>query len=294
MKILLTGASSFIGGHMATHLASAGHQVTGTYRTAGQRTDSLDGCAGLNLVKADLSRAGEVDRLPGDIDAVVHVAASSSTDPGDAEELIGANVTGTQNIVRHALDAGAQRFVYMSSLSVHGEIGGSVVDEHTPVVSPDLYGATKHLGERILAQVADRLPGVAVRLPGVLGAGAHRAWLPGVVSRARSGRAVTVYNPNNPFNNAVHVLDLGAFVDQVLQMRWSGFHAFPVGAGDSMEILELVQYLLGEIGCDVPVDVTESAQSGFIISSSYGSREFGYAPRSMRGVLARYAEDLVS
>lgn len=294
MKILLTGASSFIGSHMAAHLAGAGHHVTGTYRTASPRTDALGGTAGLELVKVDLSSEADLAPLPSAVDVIVHVAASSTTAIEGADELIAVNVLGTRNIVRHALDVGAKRLVYMSSLSVHGEIRVSIVDERTPVIAPDLYGATKHLGERIIAQVADRLPSVAVRLPGVLGAGAHRAWLPSVASRARSGAPVTVYNPESAFNNAVHVLDLARFVTGVLETRWNGFHAFPVGAGDAMEIRELVQFLLREIGCEVPIEVADAAQSGFTISSSYACREFGYEPRSMREILRRYAQDLVT
>lgn len=293
MDVLLTGASSFVGSHAANHLLDCGHRVIGTYRTAGKTIDGLGRRSDLDLISLDLGRAEDFYKLPRAVDAIVHTAAVSVAGDAGIDAMLECNVIGTRNLLRYALSARAGRLIYMSSLSVHGDISHPVVDENTPMKIPDLYGTTKYLGERMIAGTADQLPAVAIRLPGVLGSGAHRAWLPNIVCRALSGQDVAIYNPEAPFNNAVHVDDLGRFVAQLLKADFEGFHTVPIAAKDAMSVRDVVQFLLNELGSDVAVTVTAPQQPGFTISSQSACREFGYEPQTMEDMLRRYAKDIL-
>jgi nucleoside-diphosphate-sugar epimerase len=152
MHVLLTGVSSFLGRHLAEHFVHAGLRVTGTYRGDYPWLEQLrqHGRA-LELVRLDLANENAFTALPSAIDAVVHVAALSTMPGVSIDGMLGCNVTGTRNVQRYALAAGATRLIYASSLSVHGQIAGPVIDETTPVIDPDLYGSSKYLGERLLA-----------------------------------------------------------------------------------------------------------------------------------------------
>ena len=60
----------------------------------------------------------------------------------------------------------------------------------------------------MLKDTADRLPGLALRLPGVVGPGAHRNWLSSVAAKLVRGETIGAFHLDQPFNNAAHVADI--------------------------------------------------------------------------------------
>jgi nucleoside-diphosphate-sugar epimerase len=292
MDVLLTGANSFLGRHITAHLLASGVKVIGTYRSCDERVDLLKSLSGdLDLVRISLEQEGEFAVLPKRIDAVVHVAGSSMAPNVSPDDMLASNVNGTRNLLCYARSAGAARIVYASTLSIHGRIVGPVVDENTPVIDSDIYGASKYLGERLFAAAADQLPCVAIRLPGILGLGAHRAWIPTLVERMRRNEDVVIYNPDSSFNNAAHVDDLSDFVFQLLSRHWEGFHALPVGAAGTITVREAVNRLLMATGSQSRIIVHPAQQPGFTISSALAIANFGYRPMEIAALLDRYVSE---
>src|SRR5260221_7140951 len=127
MHVLLTGASSFLGRHLAEYFVHAGLRVTATYRSDHAWLEQLRRHGRtLDLVRLDLANESAFAALPSAIDAVVHVAALSTMPGVSVDAMLGCNVTGTRNVQRYALAAGATRLIYASSLSVHGQIAGPI------------------------------------------------------------------------------------------------------------------------------------------------------------------------
>lgn len=293
--VLLTGASSYIGRHLVKHLYQSGFAVVGTYRTGSPVECGVTRTvvSSLPMFHLDVSQKASFLGLPASIDAVVHVAAALNKPGTTSAEMFSANAAGTRNVLRYATSAGALKFIYTSTLSIHGKIGLGVVDENTPIVDPDFYGASKYLGEQILASAADSISTVALRLPGVLGLGAHRAWIPSLVETLLAGRDVSIYNADAPFNNAVHVDDLGRFVVQLLAKRiWHGFSAFPVGASEPMTILDIVTSLRDTLRSKSVVYKSDVATPSFMIDSRCATELYGYAPMRMEAILKQYLRDL--
>jgi UDP-glucose 4-epimerase len=294
MHVLLTGASSFLGRHLAEQLAREGVAVTATYRN---NQTSIAGLGGgdskdnLRSVRLDLANERAFSSLPAKVDAVIHVAGVSSAAGVSTDDMLACNVLGTRNVVRYALAAGAKRLIYMSTLSVYGKVDAATIDENTPVRDPDIYGASKYLGERLIAAAADQIPSIAVRLPGILGRGGHRAWLPTVLQQIHEGKAVTIFNPDASFNNAAHVNDLAAFCLRMMEQRWRGFHAMPVGAAGLTTVRAAVERLMAATGTQVPIMVRPAPQASFTISSDYAVQSFGYRPMEISAMLDRYAAD---
>src|SRR6266481_3953120 len=129
------------------------------------------------------------------------------------------NVTATTRLIDYACEACATTFIYLSSLSIYGNIVGPVVDEATSIVNPNVYGVTKYKGETMLREAP--LRSLSIRLPGVIGRGSVRNWLTGVLHAAKHGRTIALYSPENKFNNAIHINDLCRFVaDMVEHTAW--------------------------------------------------------------------------
>jgi nucleoside-diphosphate-sugar epimerase len=295
MHILVTGANSFVGSHITRHLLQIGHDVTATYRrhnaAVGQLIAEFSG-PNLEMVELDLARASSYTALPATAEVVVHVAGVSSGEGISTADLLSCNVQGMQNVIRHALHTGVRKFIFTSTLSVHGEIRVPVVDEDTPIIDPDIYGASKYLAERMLAAVSGQIPSVAVRLPGVLGVGAHRAWLPVLLEKMRSNRDVTIFNPEADFNNAAHVDDLGNFLADLMQRDWEGCFSFPIGAGGMSSISKVVQSVRNALGSRSKIIIDPVAKPGFVISSEKAIA-LGYRPMDINAMVEKFAAESV-
>jgi nucleoside-diphosphate-sugar epimerase len=128
MRVFVTGATGFIGGHVARRLAQKGHEVTALARSP-ERTGGLRD-AGIAIVKGDVT---EPQSLLGPIrraDAVFHLAAWYQLGATDRTRMYQINVKGTENVLRAAADAGVERTIYCSSVAALGtHERGEIPDE---------------------------------------------------------------------------------------------------------------------------------------------------------------------
>jgi len=290
--ILVSGATSFLGAHISATLANAGYDVIGTFKTDGPRLALLMARAPtVRLIKVDLTNDIGLDKLNSDIDAIIHVAALSPAPNIATNALVNCNVLGTQNLVEFGVRRAVKKFIFMSSVSLYGRVTDRILDERTPILEPDTYGATKLLGERLLAGNSDKMPAIALRLPGILGRNAHRAWIPTLVQKARRNDDIFYYNPNNQFNNAILANDVADFCCQLVAENYVGFHAFPLAASNSIKVSTLVEMIVESTGSLSKVGVGSRDQSGFTISNSYASHKFGYIGRPIEEIVSRYCSD---
>ncbi len=149
-RILITGAAGFIGGEMARHFASKGLRVAGS-DLPGKPADHLARHA-VPLFPADVTRREDCDRLLRDVSprAIVHCAAAMGGSVPRAE-FMRVNVGGTSALSAAATAAGVRRFVFISSVTVHGMPARSGVTEDSGVHSIGLpYADSKITTEEVL------------------------------------------------------------------------------------------------------------------------------------------------
>jgi nucleoside-diphosphate-sugar epimerase len=149
-KILVTGASGFIGGTLTRRLAGGGAHVRAVVRG----TSSTVGLTmpGVEIVVAEVSIAESMRGVARGCDLVINVAGTVS---GSAELQRSVNVDGARNVTEAAIAAGVSRLVHVSSAGIYGFRTPGDVDERTPVdPGPLPYGATKAEGEAIVRKVA--------------------------------------------------------------------------------------------------------------------------------------------
>ncbi|MAK63915.1 MAG: 3-beta hydroxysteroid dehydrogenase [Maricaulis sp.] len=194
MKILVSGATGFLGGHLVRHLARRGDEVIALGRDREKLETLRPFCSGLTA--CDLARPVEVS-WPG-IDAVVHAAALSSP-WGRHDAFRRANIDGTRHMIELARASGARRFVLISSPSVYFRFADQYdVAESTPLPKPvNAYAATKRQAE-LLTLAATDLDPVILRPRGLYGRGdtallprLRKAALSGPLPLLRGGRAAT-------------------------------------------------------------------------------------------------------
>jgi dihydroflavonol-4-reductase len=151
MKVFVTGATGFVGSHVARLLAEQGAELRLMTRKT-SRTELIDKLPHERVV-GDLTDADSLVRGMAGCEFCFHVAADYRLWTRRPEEMYAANVEGTRNIIRAAQQAGVRRVIYTSSVATMGfGYDGTPCDEQSPVSSADMIGhykRSKFLAEQV-------------------------------------------------------------------------------------------------------------------------------------------------
>ncbi len=173
MKIFITGATGFVGHHVASELASQGAQLRILVRKS-SNLSNLEGIAGDTHI-GDLAAPETIAPALKGCDAVMHVAADYRLWIPDPQAMYRANVDGTRELLRLAREAGVRRVVYTSSVATMGfRTDGLIVNEDTPVSLNNMVGHYKR--SKYLAEQE-------------------------ALSAAKSGQDVMILNPTTPIGS---------------------------------------------------------------------------------------------
>ncbi len=158
MKVFVTGATGFVGHHVAKALAADGADLRLLVRKTSNLAN-LEGIEGDTFV-GDLASPESIKNALAGCDAVMHVAADYRLWIPDPAAMYRANVDGTRELLRMAREAGVRRFVYTSSVAtMHFRTDGIVINEDTPVSLADMVGhykRSKFLAEQEALHAADQ------------------------------------------------------------------------------------------------------------------------------------------
>jgi dihydroflavonol-4-reductase len=149
---LVTGASGFLGWHVASVLVERGHKVRALVRPS-SRLRELD----VETVTGDLRDKGSLAAAVRGCRIVFHVAADYRLWARNPDELYCSNVDGTRNLLDAARSAGVERFVYTSTVGCIGIPPQGLGDERTPVSLDDMKGAykrSKFMAEQVALEYA--------------------------------------------------------------------------------------------------------------------------------------------
>ena len=159
MKLLVTGASGFLGRFVVDEALRRGHAVRAMARSKGAAAKAgWDNDPGVETIIADLrSRRGLAEALAG-VDAVLHLAAAKT---GDVYAQYGGTVVATENLLWAMDQAAVRHIVHVSSYSVYDWMkmrSGSLLDESSPAEKDafdrDAYAHTKLVQERLVRELA--------------------------------------------------------------------------------------------------------------------------------------------
>jgi len=302
VKVLVTGASGFLGTAVCAGLRERGHTVSALARRSGSAPDGVEELRG-DLTDGEGLRTALAAARP---EAVVHLAAEIASQRSE-EKIREVNVHGTARLIEAcanvegaAGEAGGPKFLFASTV-VTGEAGGELLTEESelPVQTP--YGRSKQEGERLLRESG--LPSVVLRPGHVYGPG---GWYEHeFVRRLRQPGRFAVVGSGDNWWDVVHVDDVaGAFVtaleqappgalyhvaddDPITLFDFVALTAEALGVGRPRRIPAALARLAA--GRDAVTAVVRSART----SNERIKRELGWAPRfptAREGVPAAVSE----
>lgn len=173
MKVLVTGASGFLGGHLALTLARRGDRVRVLVRRDPPAWLARE--PGIEPVRGDLTRPDDVSAAAEGCARIYHIAALYRSAKEKNSVYRDVNVGGTSNVIAAARRHGVERVVHCSTVGVHGDLDRIPADETAPFRPHDVYQRTKLEGELLARAAAEEgLPVTIFRPAAIYGPGDTR------------------------------------------------------------------------------------------------------------------------
>ncbi len=239
-RILVTGATGFLGGRTARHLVQHGFDVIGTGRDAhaGVRLEH----DGVRFAPVDLADSSSLSIVCHGVDTIVHCAAlSTAWAPRSAYES--SNIAGTKNLLSAALEGGVRRFVHVSTPAVLSEPKHQLnlsEDQPRPDRFTSLYGETKAAAER-LVETTSGIETAVIRPKAIYGPG-DSALLPRLIAAAARGR-LPIVGDGTTVTDITHVDDVvAALALAVTADRVSG--AYHVTGPEPVRLWDMLSELM--------------------------------------------------
>ncbi|MDQ3919115.1 MAG: NAD(P)-dependent oxidoreductase [Acidobacteriota bacterium] len=243
MRILITGATGFIGGHLIRRLGGE-HEVFAlakrppTGRAAGRAV----------WIEQNLNDPLDYSRLPAAVDTVVHLAQSEfyKEFPGRAGDIFGVNVRGTFNLLEYARGVGARQFVFTSTGGVYGASYEKFV-ETDPVIPINFYLSSKYIAELLVGNYQQFFDTIVFRVFFAYGAGQKNAMLiPRLIRSVLSDTPITLQGSEGIHINPIHVSDAVAAIGRALELE--GSHLINLAGPQVLSLREIGNVIGGRLG----------------------------------------------
>jgi UDP-glucuronate decarboxylase len=249
VKLLLTGATGFIGSHLARLLISSGESVTAIVKPSSTRWRIADVADSLRILEGDLGdRALLAKRLSEDVpDVCIHLAWHGWSGPSLTAEENLSSLAASLELLRAVADAGCRRFVGVGTCFEYDTSGG-MLSETTPAHPGDLYGVSKHslwMAAQAVSPIA-KMEVAWARVFLVYGPfDDERRLVPSLALSLIRGEAAKT-TPGEQVRDIMHVEDAASAIWAVARHSYRG--AVNVASGVPVKVVDIARQIANLVG----------------------------------------------
>jgi nucleoside-diphosphate-sugar epimerase len=283
LRILVTGAAGYVGGHLINSLLRdekfADYEIIGIDNFAVGRRENYD------LIRKDGRVAleygdicdKEVKNFLKDVEIVYHLAAISGVAACNNHPRIAfkINVEGTLNLLEHAIKEDVEYFIYPSSAAVYGEIEAELAVEDLPLNPLNKYGAMKASCEALCKAYYNShgLGTIILRFTNIYGVGTYPKWRTAVtnfIKRALSNENLVIHGSGEQRRDFIHIDDVVDVYKFIVRPEAKG-EVFNAGSGCAASIKEVAEIVL-----EIARKRNKEVGIEFVNPRESKEREFGY------------------
>jgi len=234
MKILVTGATGFVGGAITRYFAKKGHEIVACGRSTKSR-DQIERHG--TFLQWNIKEKLEIP----EVDVCIH-AAGLADDQASYKTLYNANANGTQHVID---SVGCRKFVYISSSSVY-DFTDSLHYEDERINKRKLgnYGRTKYEGEQVLFQHINRYDSCTILRPRIVYGKGDRLLIPRLIEQSSKGK-IKVPGDLQITTSACNIKLLLQVIEEIID-KHSGFDVFNVVDSQTYTMKSLFSEILNK------------------------------------------------
>lgn len=275
-NVLITGALGYLGGRIATHLATVAPELTLRLMTHRSEDQIPPWAKQFNIARADLLLPSSLEPAVSGMDTVIHLAAVDEVVSGQNPELaLKVNGQGTYSLLQACHAQGISRFIYLSTFHVYGPRARLPITEETPARPIHPYAITHHLAEDLVNwhQHSYGMSTLILRLSNGFGFPADpwvQRWtlvFNDFCRQAVQNGEIKLRSRGAQHRDFISLTDVGRAIHHFLALPGSAWQdgLFNLGGECSMSILQVAQRVSAEylqrFGKEVPVTIG-AAQEG--------------------------------
>jgi len=265
LKILLTGATGFIGKNFVSYLKSKNVSVDSINRDILKNDKKLD-----EFVKSKHLKMRQ------NYDVLVHLAAELDD---SSKKLIPVNVTLTKKLLKMCVKNKIDRFTFASSHLVYGKTDYLPIDEEHPTKPKTNYGKSKLLAEDICKKYSENfnLKISILRISSVYGYGQNDKYIiPRMLDNAYSKNIILhKYTNGYQLMDLIHVYDVCNAILKSCKSKKTGTYNLSSGVGiTSFELAKTISKLTNN--CQISIENKKSETNHFLYDNSKIQQEFGF------------------
>ena len=247
MKILVTGATGFLGEYVVKELSEKGYRIIAFGRNEKKGTDLSLKFKNTVFVKGNFENIKDLENIEEDVVGVIH-AGGLSTVWGKWEDFYNANVKGTENIIKFCTERNIKKLVFVSSPSIYAkaEDGFFLKEEVAPLENNlNHYIKSKLLAEQRIKD-SKEIPWVIIRPRGLFGIG-DTSIIPRLL-KLNNKIGIPLFSEGNQMVDITCVENVALSIRLALEKEEAAYNVYNITNDEPMKFKEILDMFFNEMG----------------------------------------------
>lgn len=275
-KVLITGSSGYIGKNLTEYLLKKSFEVHAIGLNRPKIKNNKFFFYKKNLLK-------DIKFELKNIQCLIHTAAISPQKKIRDNKIYFYNITSTRNIINFAKKNKITNIIFLSSISIYGEIKKKIINEKTNVSKPTMYGLSKLKSEKIIKK-EKKINSISLRLPGVIGYKSKRNLLSNYINFKK--KIIKIFNPKEMFNNTIHVDKLCEFISSLIsKINFKGHSTLVLSTDEPIRFIDIIKFLFPNKQIIIEKDIKKQS---FIINNKLAKKKFYFRPGKTLNAIKKF------